>query len=41
MDVRPASVQDRDGAVTLLREARKRFPFVERIIGDGGYQAPR
>ena len=41
MDVHPASVQDRDGAVTLLREARKRFPFIERIIGDGGYQGPR
>ena len=41
MDVHPASVQDRDGAVTLLRETRKRFPFIERIIGDGGYQGPK
>jgi len=40
VDVHPASVQDRDGAQALLREARKRFPFVERIVGDGGYQGP-
>ena len=36
-----ACVQDRDGAETLLREARRRFPFIERIIGDGGYQGPK
>ncbi len=41
MDVHPASVQDRDGAVTLLREARKRLPFIEHIICDGGYQGPK
>jgi transposase len=36
--VHPASVQDRDGAEALLREARRTFPFVERVIGDAGYQ---
>jgi transposase len=36
--VHPASVQDRDGAEALLREARWTFPFVERVIGDAGYQ---
>ena len=41
MDVHAASVQDRDGAEALLRQARRRFPFIERIIGDGGYQGPR
>ena len=41
MDVHPASLQDRDGAETLLRQARRRFPFVERIIGDGSYQGPK
>jgi transposase len=25
----------------LLRQARRRFPFVERIIGDGGYAGPK
>ncbi|MEP9370341.1 IS5 family transposase [Xanthobacter sp. VNH20] len=39
--VRPADVQDRDGAETLLREARRSFPFVERVIGDAGYQGPK
>jgi transposase len=34
-------VQDRDGAEALLKEARRRFPFIERIIGDGGYQGPK
>lgn len=32
-----ADIQDRDGAETLLRQARRRFPFVERIVADGGY----
>jgi transposase len=39
--VHPADVQDRDGAEPLLRQARRLFPFVERIIGDAGYQGPR
>jgi transposase len=39
--VHPASVQDRDGAEPLLRRARRLFPFVERIIGDAGYQGPK
>ena len=38
INVHPANVQDRDGAEALLREARRSFPFVERIIGDAGYQ---
>ena len=24
-----------------MRQARRRFPFIERIIGDGGYQGPK
>jgi transposase len=35
--VHPADVQDRDGAVDLLRRARRLFPFVKRIFADGGY----
>jgi transposase len=38
VNVHPASVQDRDGAEALLREARRSFPFLERIIADAGYQ---
>src|SRR5215208_3558237 len=41
VNVHPASVQDRDGAEALLREARRSFPFVERIIGDAGYQGQK
>jgi transposase len=41
VDVHAASVQDRDGAETLLRQARRRFPFIKRVIGDGGYQGPK
>ena len=40
VDVHSAQVQDRDGAETLLRQARRRFPFIERLVGDGGYQGP-
>jgi len=36
--VHPAPVQDRDGAKTLRREARRSFPFIARIITDAGYQ---
>jgi transposase len=39
--VHPAQVQDRDGAEALLREARRSFPFLERIIADAGYQGRR
>jgi transposase len=38
VSVHPASVQDRDGAEALLQEARRTFPFIERVIGDAGYQ---
>jgi transposase len=41
VDVHAASVQDRDGAGRLLRQARRRFPFIERIVADGGYQGPK
>ncbi|HEY0524384.1 MAG TPA: IS5 family transposase [Stellaceae bacterium] len=36
--VHPASTQDHDGALPLLKEARRLFPFIERIFADGGYQ---
>ena len=38
VSVHPASIRDRDGAEALLREARRSFPFIERLIGDAGYQ---
>ena len=36
--IHPANIQDRDGAVPLLRVARRLFPFVTVIFADGAYQ---
>jgi putative transposase len=41
VSVLPANIQDRDGCRGLLREARRRFPFIARIFADAGYQAPK
>jgi transposase len=41
VSVHAADIQDRHGAYDLLRRARRRFPFVERIFADGGYQGPK
>src|SRR5271169_3719530 len=41
VSVHAADIQDRDGAHDLLRQARRRFPFIERIFADGGYQGPK
>ena len=41
VSILPANVQDRDGAEALHREARRRFPFIERIFADAGYQGPK
>jgi transposase len=36
--IHPANIQDRDGAIPLLRAARRLFPFVKVIFADGAYQ---
>ncbi len=36
--IQPATVQDRDGALPVLTEVRRLFPFIEKIFADGGYQ---
>ena len=41
MTVLPANIQDRDGTHDLLRRVRRRFPFIETIFADAGYQGPR
>ena len=41
IEVHSASVQDRDGAALVLDRITHRFPFLERIFADGGYQGPR
>lgn len=40
-DVHSAGVQDRDGAERLFDKLTARFPFLEVIIGDGGYSGPK
>jgi transposase len=39
--VHPANVQDRDGAREVLRQARRRFPFIAVIFADAGYQGAK
>ena len=41
LQVHPASVQDRDGAMPLLRASRRRFPFVQLAFADSAYAAER
>ena len=37
--VHSAAIQDRDGAGLVLDKIRRRFPWLELIWGDGGYNA--
>ena len=37
--VHSAAMQDRDGAALLLDKVRKRFPWLECVFADGGYDA--
>jgi transposase len=39
-EVHAASIQDRDGAALVFDKLTARFPFIEKICGDGGYQGP-
>ena len=42
MVVHPANIQDRDGAARVLtKRVRRRFPFIEVIHADAGYQGER
>jgi transposase len=41
VSITPANVQDRNGFLPLLKEARRVFVFLERLIGDGGYAGAR
>ena len=41
LQVHPANVQDRDGAVPLLQTSRRWFPFIERVFADSAYVAER
>ena len=37
--VHSAAVQDRDGAALLLHKVRQRFPWLQCVFADGGYDA--
>jgi len=41
LQVHPAFVQDRDGAIPLLRASRALYPFIERAFADSAYAAER
>lgn len=38
IDVLPADIQDRDGCLPILKKVRRLFPFLEKVVADGGYQ---
>ena len=40
--IHPANMQDRDGAALVLnRRTRRRFPFIEVVFADQGYQGAK
>lgn len=41
IEVHSAGMQDRDGAALVFDRLTERFPFLERIFADAGYQGPR
>jgi putative transposase len=41
VQVHPASVQDRDGAPSVLKASLARFPFIEKVFADSIYAGER
>jgi transposase len=39
--VHPADIQDRDGGALVLRTLFGKFPFLQKLFADGGYQGPQ
>lgn len=39
--VHRADIQDRDGGVLVLSTLFGKFPFLEKLFADGGYQGPQ
>jgi transposase len=39
--VHTADIQDRDGAVDVLKAIRQRFPWLRHVFADGGYAGPK
>ncbi|AQZ50956.1 hypothetical protein Mame_01607 [Martelella mediterranea DSM 17316] len=40
-EIHSAGIQDRDGAALVFNKIANRFPFIEKICGDGGDQGQR
>jgi putative transposase len=38
--IHSANIQDRDGGALVLGSLFRRYPFLERLFADGGYQGP-
>ena len=41
MEIGDLALRKRDDGEPQLRQARRLFPFIERIVGDAGYQGPK
>jgi len=39
--VHGADIQDRDGAVDVLKAIRQRYPWLRHVFADGGYAGPK
>ena len=39
--VHSAAIQDRDGAVDVIKAIRYRYPWLRHIFADGGYAGPK
>ena len=37
LDPQPANIQDRDGAVLVLKQSRRSYPFIVKAFADAGY----
>jgi transposase len=41
LDVHPADIQDRDGAVRVIKTIRSLYPWLRHLFADGGYAGPK
>ena len=41
LDPQPADVQDRDGAVPVLKQSRRSYPFIAKAFADACYAGDR
>lgn len=41
LDVHPADIQDRDGAVRVIKAIRALYPWLRHLFADGGYAGPK